>query len=713
MKFVFSGLVIVGVAQAAHAGGKPIPGTQHDPQRYLDESQSWIGAVNQGDEGYRFHASVWPVNFKEGDRVRVDWTQGGKVLATAKCQPENVDGRFDCDYRDKPMKAKGTIEAHVIYEDDQDDKEYLLRTYKFEMKQWDKVTWQIAADDLLASAYLWHGNEGQIRDIPVFRFWIASKDNSFNAQLRCTVDGTKLPDFDGSVQQRGGGDLEADIIPPKGDRQTWHWSGVEFDPDHLKFGPKKDDNATYLGEHPGNWDCQLRRSGIAVREFLFHVNDKGRVDSHPMQQAKNAYPVAPNIALIDVRIPKDNGLDQRIKPDLLRKSRGYGMPWPDDPSVKATLAALPAAYENAHPVAAKPKGSGKLVDGMTHSPPRYIDESTPEIRLTSHKEGYGFHLFAEVVGVNGVKSDLYRLEWKSGGKLVQTAKCDWGYERMPKEQLKQYGAMAKLTCDYDDKPVSAKGPIEASLIYHDDEDGNEYLVRTFKVNVAKFTSYGDPIWQIVPDDLLGAAWVWHSDGDPMDVYGQRLMIRFWMAKVDEGMNTKMALRCTVDGNKLPDIRADLEKPPGNFQVEAEPYTKDGKHSKYSWKHVQLEAGIYHGKKDRSDISEELKKANGILGEHPGKWDCNLRSDGKVIREFLFTVGDDGRVHSDLEDPKFPTAPDTVPIEVRIPKDSKWDDRIRPDAMRKSRGFGLPWPSSPSVKATWASYPSASGLPDPH
>jgi hypothetical protein len=36
-----------------------------------------------------------------------------------------------------------------------------------------------------------------------------------------------------------------------------------------------------------------------------------------------------------------------------------------------------------------------------------------------------------------------------------------------------------------------------------------------------------------------------------------------------------------------------------------------------------------------------------------------------------------------------------------------DARLRPDAMKKSRGFGLPWPKPPSTP-----FPKASGLPDP-
>jgi hypothetical protein len=712
MKFLFTGLVTLAIAGTAQAGGKPIPGVQHDPPRFLDESRSWIKALNAGDEGYRFQAGVVVENWSESDRVRVDWTQGGKVLASAKCsvrQTENHDkvGILQCQYGDKPIKAKGTIDANVIYEDDKDDKQYLVRTFRFEMKQWDKTTWQIAADDLLGTAYVWHGNEGQQQDAVIFRFWVAN-EASFNATMRCTVDGKKLKDFEGNVEDRDG-DLEADIIPPKGDRQTWRWTHIEYIPKWLRWGVKKGEDKynEYLGDHQGEWDCQLRKDGVAVREFKFHVNDQGRIDSAPMQQAKDAAPLPPNVALIDVRVPAGNGLDQRIKPDLLRKSRLFGLAWPSDPSVKTMLGALPAAYENAHPVAAKAKGGGKRLDGSAHTPPMFIDESTTEIRVMRNMAGYEFYAFAFVSGANVEKSDRYTFEWTQGGKVLATANCEWGHDAGDKP-----GDIIGVNCAYRDKPVMAKGPIEAKLVYHDDEDGNEYLLRTYKLNVAKFTSFGDPVWQIVPDDLLAQVWAVHNRGDVNQTEGQKLMLRFWMAGTFDGSSPDMTARCTVDGNKVDDIKGVAEAAPGGFQIEADPYTKDGKHTKYTWTHVQFETDIFYGKKDTKDVPDEMKKAHGILGDHPGKWDCMLRHEGKVLREVLFTVGDDGRVHSDLENAKFPTLPWVVPVETRFPKDH-WDTRVKPDAMKKSRGFGLPWPDAASVKSAQATYGSASGLPDPH
>jgi hypothetical protein len=53
------------------------------------------------------------------------------------------------------------------------------------------------------------------------------------------------------------------------------------------------------------------------------------------------------------------------------------------------------------------------------------------------------------------------------------------------------------------------------------------------------------------------------------------------------------------------------------------------------------------------------------------------------------------------------------IDLRLTKDSSaWDERIVPAELKKSMGYGLPWPVHPKVKTIHASYPPKSGLPDP-
>ena len=549
-------------AAVAHAGTAPLLGTAHNPPLFIDESTTSVALVGQGDDGYWFNQTAWITNYKRGDRVRLDWTQKGKVLASAKCEygslSNSAGSLFRCKYNGTPLKAVGAVDALLIYEDDADDKEYVLRTYKLAPTLWSKGTWQLAADDVLGAAYVEHGAAGQQPQVALFRFWIATSLDGLDATLRCTVDGTKLADFRGSITANGTAaeTLEADVMPAKGERKTWHWQLAGFAPDDLHWGAKTQRGNNWLIDHPGAWDCQLRRNGGVIRQLLFTVNAKGMIESHPMQKAKNAAPLAAGVALIDIRLPAGAGFDQRIKTDVLKKSRGFGLPWPSDPSVAGILAALPPAYKNANPKPAPvAKGSSQTLAGTAHEPPRFVDETTTEVQAFPRKngkvDGYGFRLYAVVAG--HASGNKYRVEWKQGGKLLATGSCTADSQIMLGRTHggKAGQGLAEVTCSYDE-PLTAKGAIDATLVLHDDQDGNDYLLRTYKVTIAKWTSFGDAVFGIVGDDLLGAGYVQHFAPGSSD---QKPHFFFWAAHDDSG-GLEFKLRCTVDGAKLNDIEVD-------------------------------------------------------------------------------------------------------------------------------------------------------------
>lgn len=691
MKVLSSCSMLIALCGIASAGGKPIPGVQHQPPLFVDESDTWISIGNTGD-GYIFEGAAAISAFDSADRVRMDWKQGGKLLGTAKCQRSGgSDTQLDkarCRYDGKPLKAKGAVEAELVYEDDKDDKEYLLRTYKVTAQHWDNQSWQIVPDDLIGAAYVFHNRRGQMEAVPRFRFWV-SADAQFDASFRCTVNGKKLPDMNGSSD--GDHDLSVDIIPKKGERKFWRWQHADYTVTQLHYGPKPAKPLTdhaYLIDNPGAWQCQLRKDGVAFRELRFSVDAKGMIESHPMQQGKGAAPLAPLVSLIDIRIPKDAGFDRRIKPDMLKKSRGFGLPWPEHASVKEIHAALPPAVETMHPQpAASAKGTGKVLSGPAQSPPRFLDESTTVVRLSKTMGGYRFGVSAEVGNVPAGKATTYRVEWKAGTKVLATANCNWGRTGPPDRP----GDTASVTCGHDGKPLTATGAIEASLIQHDDNDGNDYLIATFKVKVAKLPGDDGGSWLAIPDDVLAAAWA-RNDVNPS--------FWFWVAS-DKARDIRF--RCTVNGTKIPDFDvAGNTSQPG---IKVVTYKKlDGPRTEYVWEQQQLSTdtvkiGVRTSGKPPADRLE-------YMGDYPGAWDCMVRSESKPIRQLLFTINNKGEFEADPAQPG-PHLPLVVPIDLRIPKDSKLDVRVRPDAMKKSRGWGLPWPKPPTKP-----FPPSSGLPDP-
>jgi hypothetical protein len=74
------------------------------------------------------------------------------------------------------------------------------------------------------------------------------------------------------------------------------------------------------------------------------------------------------------------------------------------------------------------------------------------------------------------------------------------------------------------------------------------------------------------------------------------------------------------------------------------------------------------------------------------------------------MGDHAKSLFDCNRPR--ALPNIVLIDMRIPADTGFDQRIRSDAMKKSAGFGLPWPEQPKVQQVQSAFPPSSGLPDP-
>jgi hypothetical protein len=135
-------------------------------------------------------------------------------------------------------------------------------------------------------------------------------------------------------------------------------------------------------------------------------------------------------------------------------------------------------------------------------------------------------------------------------------------------------------------------------------------------------------------------------------------------------------------------------------------------------HSKFLLNVLWGK--RSTLKWEMPKnqpQDTVLSDNPGSWDCMLRHEGKAVRQILLTVDANGMIKQDeIQSGKgaIPTVSEReVLVDVRLTPDSQsYDKRIVPAAMKKSMGFGLPWPTHPKVKTIQASYPPKSGLPDP-
>lgn len=344
----------------------------------------------------------------------------------------------------------------------------------------------------------------------------------------------------------------------------------------------------------------------------------------------------------------------------------------------------------------------KPLPASQHSPPIILDEPSVNVRpLTQGDRGWNVMAHIEMKGVTST-SDRARLEWKQGGKLLATAKC----------QLEFDGDYAMGNCDDRDTNIKVTGDVTADLIYSDDKTDKEYLVRTFKITIVHLKGQWET-WGSLADDTLGAAFMY--EGHEKDNNGTYRRPTLYMTFANANTPPDPGLRCTVDGKALDnDIKLDAETGADTQDLELDHQPKNnGKRLTFHWSRSKLLMDIYWGK--RETLSNP-KDTHAALVDHPGKYECNLRSEGHVLRTISFVVNADGMIQND----EMNTGKNAIPmisdrevmVDMRMGKDAaQFDTRINPAAMKKSLEFGLPWPDHAKVKQIQATY-AKSGLPDP-
>jgi hypothetical protein len=346
---------------ASRSAGPP-PSSQHNPPVILDEAGVHVRLIGRGSDGYNFAGYIELSGVtSRTDLARIDWKQKGKLIASAKCQLNiEVDNKYaygSCDNRDVNATVTGDVEGELIYWDDQEEKEYLVRTFKARIHSGKGLawTWQFSPDDLLASAWMYLGNEQADNSTyrrPTLYFW-TSGGGYLKPSFRCTVNGTtRIEDFEGSPQSGSdAAELEADYLPEKGDRVTYRWKKQKLlldiywgKRDTLKWEmPTATPQGRVLGDNPGKWECKVRHEGKAVRMLYFTVDADGMVQQDEMQSGEGAIPtVSPRVALVDIRLTPDSAsFDERIVPAALKASMGFGLPWPKHAKVKEIHASYP------------------------------------------------------------------------------------------------------------------------------------------------------------------------------------------------------------------------------------------------------------------------------------------------------------------------------------------------------------------------------------
>ena len=357
MNRLVTALMIFVPALALAAPAKPLPASEHTPPLILDETSVTLDAYTFSDnkKGYSIKAYVAMLGFATGtDRARIDLKKGGKVFATVPCDLR-IDGSYahgECEFKDKPLTPIGEVEGDLIYTDDKSEQDYLVRTFRMTIVhlvgQYD--AWSIVPDDVLAAGWMVLGHENSGNDElrrPDLYLWVSSGESLPKPVLRCVVGTKKIPDI-GLSESGGGQEITIDHQPKSGPATLLTWRRLALMP-RVFWGKRETlENRTaepdmVFSDNPGKWECSMRNGGKTLRLLNFTVNADGMVEQDEMQSGKSPVPVfSDRVVLIDLRLGKDAAsFDKRINPDAMKRSMGFGLPWPDHRRVKEIQSSFP------------------------------------------------------------------------------------------------------------------------------------------------------------------------------------------------------------------------------------------------------------------------------------------------------------------------------------------------------------------------------------
>jgi hypothetical protein len=178
--------------------------------------------------------------------------------------------------------------------------------------------------------------------------------------MRCVAAGKKLADV-----PSGAGTVQlAETVDWRGPDAARHvvvWRSLRVVPSGFSWGTRgkltESEQRQYdagelivLGDHPGDWSCDLRRTGRSLRTFTFTVGADGRVADHPEQAA--GLRLLPSEAMVAVSFP-DEAHDAYFDPARVKTVGFFGRPW----AVPATAAAMKLAKAKGPLELAPPKGA--------------------------------------------------------------------------------------------------------------------------------------------------------------------------------------------------------------------------------------------------------------------------------------------------------------------------------------------------------------------
>lgn len=374
MKHVASKLAVILAATLALSSPWSAAHAQTLDRVVLDQSQLHVELTNTVDRSGDAPVGLYRATITMGlagptsreDAVRVRWTQGGRTIVEQRCR---ATARVRCE-TPQTLSASGEIRMEIHHVNGTTDAETLLHDATLEVMQaWDWVgneggrpvhvpTFQVAADDRLGFSFAEmalpardigtiYQDTGDIR----FYFWAAMSDAELpRGQLtfRCRVGEGEWAGYRVTVtsnSQPRAQLVNRVFVNGSVQEQRLYWSRYVAQVTGLGMSIEGSGVELRTGRpQAGQYRCELRRDGTAIRGFAFEVNESEQIVQHAVQRGPNGIFMGPR-AVLDLSFPTPSELEPRFVPAAIRRSFGLGMPWPSVEAMATELSALPAAVE--------------------------------------------------------------------------------------------------------------------------------------------------------------------------------------------------------------------------------------------------------------------------------------------------------------------------------------------------------------------------------
>jgi hypothetical protein len=350
----------------------------------------------------------------------------------------------------------------------------------------------------------------------------------------------------------------------------------------------------------------------------------------------------------------------------------------------------------------------------------YLDETTLHVRLwnADPEGGYQVMVDAVVYGV-GSSQDAVRVDVKQGSSTLVSTRC--GFDARD-------GDAGQLSCRTDgSRRLRQTGNVTIELAYVDDVAETTTVMRTLRVNVRAYPYWvrnddrNRPIMgamhQIDGSDLLGTAFAYMVSPNLRQTQAdesQRMQLFTAFSGTYSGYSA--VLRCRVGEERIPDREISVYNY-NDFGVD-ERLSPTSDTRRVGWYRTRYEMqDLWWGTRINIPPSGTGYDTTNVvfLGEHPGLWSCDVRSEGNVLRTFRFDVDAQGRVmpHALEAAPATPRMLNGLHIvDVRIPSPSPRDAAFDPAPIRAGWQFGTPWAVPAAVAEMLRALPAASGSSAP-